>query len=129
MLLRSVETGVVGAPMAGGPTTPELVAAVGEAGGLGFLAGGYLTAPALAAAIAEVWDASSRPFGVNLFVPDQANAYAVGPGALKGADRAAAVAAYRDRLADDARSVGAEPGEARPGDDDDWERKVDLVVR
>jgi nitronate monooxygenase len=129
MLLRELDTGVVGAPMAGGPTTPELVAAVGEAGGLGFLAGGYLTAPALAAAIAEVWDASSRPFGVNLFVPDQANAYAVGPGALKGADRAAAVAAYRDRLADDARSVGAEPGEARPGDDDDWERKVDLVVR
>ena len=63
MLLRSLDTGVVGAPMAGGPTTPELVAAVGEAGGLGLLAGGYLTAPQLAAAIAEVWDAtcSCRP--------------------------------------------------------------------
>ncbi|MFM6847760.1 MAG: NAD(P)H-dependent flavin oxidoreductase [Terrabacter sp.] len=129
MLLRELDTGVVGAPMAGGPTTPELVAAVGEAGGLGFLAGGYLTAPGLASAIAEVWDGSSRPFGVNLFVPAQANAYAVAPGGLTGADRAAAVAAYRARLEPDAATVGAEPGEARPGDDDDWERKVDLVVR
>lgn len=129
MLLRELDTGVVGAPMAGGPTTPELVAAVGDAGGLGFLAGGYLTAPALAAAIAEVWDATSRPFGINLFVPEQANAYAVTPGGLSGSDRAAAVAAYRERLVADAQTVGAEPGEARPGDDDDWERKVDLVVR
>src|SRR6476469_8842349 len=113
MLLRSLDTGVVGAPMAGGPTTPELVAAVGEAGGLGLLAGGYLTAPQLAAAIAEVWDASSRPFGVNLFVPAQANAYAVGSGELTGSERAAAVAAYRAALVDDA----------------EWERKLDLVVR
>src|SRR3954454_20184572 len=109
MLLRTLETGVVAAPMAGGPTTPELVAAVGEAGGLGFLAAGYLTAGQLAAAIAEVWDASSTPFGVNLFVPAQANAYAVGPGELAGAERAAAVASYRDALTDDAQSVGAEP--------------------
>src|SRR6478736_3342959 len=129
MLLRSLDTGVVGAPMAGGPTTPELVAAVGEAGGLGLLAGGYLTAPQLASAIAEVWDASSRPFGVNLFVPAQANAYAVGRGELTGVERADAVAAYREALADDARSVDVEPGEPRPGDDDDWERKLDLVVR
>jgi nitronate monooxygenase len=129
MLLRELDTGVVGAPMAGGPTTPELVAAVGDAGGLGFLAGGYLTAPGLAAAIAEVWDASSRPFGVNLFVPEQANTYAVRSGALTGAERAAAVAAYRERLVPDAEKVGAEPGEARPGDDDEWERKVDLLVR
>src|SRR4051794_41636980 len=118
MLLRTLETGVVGAPMAGGPTTPELVAAVGEAGGLGFLAAGYLTAPQLASAIAEVWDASSRPFGVNLFVPAQANAYAVGPGELSGADRAEAVTAYREVLGEDARSLGVEPGEPRPGDDD-----------
>lgn len=129
MLLRSIETGVVGAPMAGGPTTPELVAAVGDAGGLGLLAGGYLTAPQLAAAIAEVWDATSRPFGVNLFVPAQANAYAVGPGELSGADRAEAVAAYRAALVGDGEELGVQPGEPRPGDDDDWERKLDLLVR
>ena len=129
MLLRSLVTGVVGAPMAGGPTTPELVAAVGDAGGLGFLAAGYLTAEQLAMQIADVWDATSRPFGVNLFVPSTENTYAVPSDRLEGADRAAAVAAYRERLGAVAASIGAEPGEPRPGDTDDWERKVDLVLR
>ena len=35
---------IVGAPLAGGPSTPALAAAVSEAGGLGFLAAGYKTA-------------------------------------------------------------------------------------
>ncbi|MFE7403526.1 nitronate monooxygenase, partial [Streptomyces sp. NPDC057557] len=35
---------VVQAPMAGGASCPQLVAAVAEAGGLGFLAAGYKTA-------------------------------------------------------------------------------------
>ena len=34
---------IVGAPMAGGPSTPALAAAVSNAGGLGFCAAGYLT--------------------------------------------------------------------------------------
>jgi NAD(P)H-dependent flavin oxidoreductase YrpB (nitropropane dioxygenase family) len=34
--------------MAGGPSTPALVTAAARAGGLGFLAGGYKTAQALA---------------------------------------------------------------------------------
>jgi nitronate monooxygenase len=129
MILREIETGVVAAPMAGGISTPELVAAVGEAGGFGFLAGGYLTTEQLAAQVAGVWDLSTRPFGVNLFVPDTANRYAVRPGGLVGADRAAAVDAYRGSLAAEAAALGVEPGEPRPGDTDDWERKLDLVVR
>jgi nitronate monooxygenase len=129
MTLRSIDSGVVAAPMAGGPSTPDLVAAVGEAGGFGFLAGGYLTTEQLAAQVAGVWDLSSSPFGVNLFVPDTANRYAVGSGGLTGADRAAAVAAYRESLVADAADLGVEPGEPRPGDTDDWERKLDLVVR
>lgn len=36
-----IELPVVGAPMGGGPSSPALVAAVSEAGGLGSLAGGY----------------------------------------------------------------------------------------
>ena len=39
---------IVQAPMAGGPSTPALAAAVSEAGGLGFLGAGYLTADAAA---------------------------------------------------------------------------------
>jgi NAD(P)H-dependent flavin oxidoreductase YrpB (nitropropane dioxygenase family) len=40
---------VVVAPMAGGPTTAELVAAASAAGALGFLAAGYKTAAAMRA--------------------------------------------------------------------------------
>ena len=37
---------VVGPPLSGGAPTAELAAAVSEAGGFGFLAAGYKTAPA-----------------------------------------------------------------------------------
>ena len=40
---------VVVAPMAGGPSTAELVIAAAGAGAVGFLAAGYKTAPAMAA--------------------------------------------------------------------------------
>ncbi|MFI6046655.1 NAD(P)H-dependent flavin oxidoreductase [Nocardia sp. NPDC051321] len=51
---RSLTVPVVGAPMAGGPSTPELVAAVGAAGGFGFLATGYATAAKVGREIAEL---------------------------------------------------------------------------
>src|SRR3954469_18758230 len=102
MVIRSLAVPVVSAPMAGGPSTPELVASVCDAGGLGFLAAGYLTAERLAEQIAETWALTSRPFGVNLFVPAGANSYpspyAAGQGALAGADRARAVADYAASL-------------------------------
>jgi hypothetical protein len=59
---------VLAAPMAGGPSSVALGAAVSSAGGFAFLAGGYKRPDALAAEIAAAreWDA---PFGVNLFAP------------------------------------------------------------
>lgn len=60
---------IIGAPMAGGPTTPALVAAVSEAGGLGTLAAGYLPPCRLRSDLIEVRRRTSRPFSVNLFVP------------------------------------------------------------
>ena len=60
---------IVVAPMAGGPSTTELVVAAGRAGALGFLAAGYKTPAAMAAEIAAVRAATSDPFGVNVFVP------------------------------------------------------------
>jgi nitronate monooxygenase len=60
---------VVVAPMAGGPSTTELVIAAARAGALGFLAAGYKTAAAMTAEIAAVRAATSEPFGVNVFVP------------------------------------------------------------
>ncbi|ASJ53679.1 nitronate monooxygenase [Brevibacillus formosus] len=59
------------APMAGGPTTPDLIAAVSNAGGLGNLGAGYLTPEQLRTAIQEIRKRTDRPFGVNLFVPEE----------------------------------------------------------
>lgn len=59
------------APMAGGPTTPDLIAAVSNAGGLGNLGGGYLTPEQLRDTIKAIRERTNRPFGVNLFVPEQ----------------------------------------------------------
>ena len=61
---------IVAAPMAGGPSTPALVAAVGEAGGLGVLAGAYVSPEDLRAQIREVRRRTSAPFGVNLLVSE-----------------------------------------------------------
>ncbi len=63
---------VVQAPMAGGATTPALVAAVSNAGGLGFLAGAALSPEKIASEVAAIRTLTDRPFGVNLFVLEPA---------------------------------------------------------
>src|SRR5690348_17810347 len=68
-LLADLAEPIVQAPLAGGPSTPELAAAVCEAGGLGFLAAGYKTPDAVAADIAAVRALTARPFGLNVFSP------------------------------------------------------------
>ena len=60
---------IVVAPMAGGPSTTELVIAAARAGALGFLAAGYQAADAMTTEIASVRAATAEPFGVNVFVP------------------------------------------------------------
>ncbi|MGV9674916.1 nitronate monooxygenase [Nocardia sp. NPDC003482] len=69
MILDELRTPIVLAPMAGGPSTPELAAAVSDAGGLGFLATGYLGADDSFDRVARVRELTDRPFGVNLFAP------------------------------------------------------------
>src|SRR5690606_7133544 len=59
---------IIGAPMAGGTTTPELAAAVARAGGFPFVAGGYLSAEALAPLVERMRETTEN-FGVNLFAP------------------------------------------------------------
>jgi nitronate monooxygenase len=65
-----VEHPIIQAPMAGGPTTPELVAAVSNAGGLGSFPGGYLSPDELDTAIRKIRSLTGKPFAVNLFVPE-----------------------------------------------------------
>ncbi len=57
---------IIQAPMAGGPGTPQLMAAVSNAGGLGSLAGACLQPEALRQAVAEARALTDRPFAVNL---------------------------------------------------------------
>ena len=112
--LSDLEHPIVQAPLGGGPSTPALAAAVCDAGGLGFLATGYRTADAVRDDIAELRRLTSRPFGLNLFVP--------GPASEDGA----ALERYAGALADEAERQGVELGEPRY-DDDRWEEKLALA--
>ncbi len=60
---------VIQAPLAGGGDTPELVAAVCNAGGLGFVGAAYSTPEQIAAIGHAVRSLATRPFGINLFSP------------------------------------------------------------
>ena len=60
---------LVAAPMSGGPTTPTMVSAATNAGGLGMLAAGYKTVEAVEAEIKSVRSAGI-PFGINVFAPN-----------------------------------------------------------
>ncbi|MCD2195592.1 nitronate monooxygenase [Actinomycetospora endophytica] len=105
---------VVAAPMAGGPSSPALVAAVTEAGGYGYLAGGYLTAEKLDAQLAELRERTTGRFGVNLFLPPTR------PRTDREEQRRdAAVDTYARRLTPEAAALGAELGNPRPAEDPD----------
>jgi len=95
---------IVGAPMGGGPSTPALVAAVSEAGGLGSLAGGYLSPERLRSDIEAVRAATSKPFAVNLFVPSAAE-----PSAEQLEAALAAVEPFRMELELPARPTATGP--------------------
>jgi nitronate monooxygenase len=112
--LREPSVPVLGAPMAGGPSTPALAAAVSQTGGLGFVAAGYKTPDRVAAEVETVRSATTAPFGVNLFVvrPYEHDA--------------ATTDAYRRSLEPEAARLGAELGEPH-WDDDHWGAKVQLV--
>ena len=74
--LASLSVPLVQAPMAGGPSTPMLAAAVTGAGGLGSLAAGYLSAESLARDISEFRGLSSGPVAVNIFTPETRRPFA-----------------------------------------------------
>jgi nitronate monooxygenase len=87
---------------------------VSNAGGLGFLAGGYLTAEVMARQIRELRQLTSSPFGVNLFVPGQAEVDQV------------ALDAYLTGLTAEAEAAGVEI--TPTGDDDGWWDKLEVMT-
>ncbi len=62
-----IENPIIQGPMGGGPSTPELVAAVSNAGGLGSLGAAYLTADQITETIRRIRSLTEKPFQVNLF--------------------------------------------------------------
>jgi nitronate monooxygenase len=106
---------IVQAPMAGGASTPALAAAVCEAGGLGFVAAGYLDAVALRDQIAATRALTARPFGVNIFMPSPAPA------------SRDVVEEYAALLAPMATAAGVELGAPR-FDDDHFDDKLQVVL-
>ncbi|WP_083511672.1 NAD(P)H-dependent flavin oxidoreductase [Alicyclobacillus acidiphilus] len=69
--MLGIQYPIIQAPMAGGPSTPELVAAVSNEGGLGFLGAGYMSADSIRSGIRRIRELTDKPFGVNLFIPDE----------------------------------------------------------
>lgn len=114
MILDRLSRPIVLAPMAGAPSTPALTAAVSEAGGLGFLAAGYLSTGTLRDRLEDTRSRTHRPIGVNVFVPGRPTA----PERISG---------YLDRIAAEAARVGAGVGEPR-FEDDEWDAKLELLV-
>jgi nitronate monooxygenase len=107
---------VIQAPMGGGPSRPELAAAVSNAGGLGFLAAGYQSADELATEIAATTRLTGAPFGVNVFVPYRPPVDEV------------ALDRYLAELGADAASLDVALGPSA-WSDDDWEAKLAVLVR
>jgi nitronate monooxygenase len=69
--LLNIALPIVQAPMGGGISTPELVAAVSNAGGLGSLGLGYSSPADIRQAIQAVRALTDKPFAVNLFVTEE----------------------------------------------------------
>jgi nitronate monooxygenase len=114
-VLERLGVPIVQAPMAGGPSTPQLAVAVSRAGGLGFLAAGYLTAERMQHDIATT-RAQIDHFGVNVFVGGGTRA---DPGLAQ---------TYAARLQVEAERAGVELGRPR-FDDDSFDEKIDVLCR
>ncbi|MET9076130.1 nitronate monooxygenase [Streptomyces sp. NPDC004232] len=107
---------IVQAPMAGGVSVPQLVAAVSEAGGLGFLAAGYKTADGMYQEIKQLRGLTSRPFGVNVFLPQPE------------LSESGAVEVYAHQLAGEAAWYETELGDPDSGRDDGYDAKLAVLL-
>ncbi|GHD98760.1 nitronate monooxygenase [Streptomyces alanosinicus] len=107
---------IVQAPMAGGVSVPRLAAAVSEAGGLGFLAAGYKTADGMYQEIKQLRGLTSRPFGVNVFIPQPEQS------------ESGAVEVYAHQLAGEAAWYETELGDPDSGRDDGYDAKLAVLL-
>lgn len=75
--LLGIEFPIIQAGMAGGVTTPQLVAAASNAGGLGTLGAAYLSPAQIREHIQQIRQLTNKAFAVNLFVPEAISADAL----------------------------------------------------
>lgn len=68
--MLNIKYPIIQAGMAGGPTTPELVAEVSKAGALGTLGAGYMNAQQIKTALKNIQQLTQSPIAVNLFLPE-----------------------------------------------------------
>lgn len=68
--MLGIEHPIIQAPMAGGPTTPELAAAVSDAGGLGSIGAGYTSPEDMESCVKKIRSLTDKPFSINLFTLD-----------------------------------------------------------
>ncbi|MEU4243717.1 nitronate monooxygenase [Actinoplanes sp. NPDC026619] len=106
-------TPLIVAPMAGGPTTPELVLAAAQAGATGFLAAGYKTPEAVEAELRAV---AGQPYGLNIFVP------------MPPPADPAPIERYRQLLQTEADRYAVDLPPLRLTDDDHYAAKVELAI-
>jgi nitronate monooxygenase len=77
--ILKMQNPIIQAPLAGGGDTPELVAAVSNAGGLGFIGAAYLSPEQIVQTARAVKSQTARPFGINLFAPSVPAAPSISP--------------------------------------------------
>ena len=107
---------IIQAPLGGGPGTAELTAAVSETGALGFVAAAYKTPSEMEKEIARVRKLTSKPFGVNVFVPRNPAVDEV------------ALSSYLSEIRPEAQRLGANIGEPL-WDDDFWAAKTERLLQ
>lgn len=115
--LLNIDHPLIQAPMAGGATTADLVAAASEAGALGSLGAAYLTPAQITQAAAEVRARTGRPFAINLF--------AAVPATLSGGDTARMV----ELVAHHCEALGIEPPAVPTAPADTLPGQIDAVLR
>lgn len=107
---------IIQAPIGGGPTTPGLVTAVAEAGGLGSVAAGYLDPDQLRDEIAEVRRRTAAPFAANVFVGETTD------GAGDPSEMMSVLSRWHDEF-------GIEPPRLPEPRDDVLEAQVEVVLQ
>lgn len=113
-----LEVPLIVAPMAGGPSSPELVIASSESGALGSLGAAYSSASAIEALAHEVRSKTQRPFAINLFIPE--GAVEVSAAEFSGALRATET--YRAEL-------GLPPPTLAPPYEENFDEQFAAVLR